>query len=312
MKYYQISGTDLKVSSIIMGCMRIDGLEKKEIERLVMGAMEQGVNFFDHADVYGGGECEKLFAEALDITPTLREKMILQGKCGIRKCGGYLDGYYDFSEEYILQCVDEILSRLHTDYLDVLLLHRPDSLVEPEEVGEAFEKLENSGKVRNFGLSNASAMQFEMIQRSVKQKLCFNQIQFGIGHTPMVDAGMAANTFLNQGSDRSGYLLEYSRMKDVTLQAWSPFQHGFFEGVVVGDKEGYAKLNEVLENIGEKYGVSPSTIAVAWILRHPARMQVITGTTKISRMQECCKAADIVLTRAEWYEIYKAAGNPIP
>lgn len=312
MKYYQIPGTDVSVSAIVMGCMRIDTLERKEIERLVMTALEEGINFFDHADVYGGGECEKRFAEALHMAPALREKMILQGKCGIRKCGGYLDGYYDFSKEYILQCVDGILSRLQTDYLDVLLLHRPDSLAEPEEVGEAFEKLESSGKVRYFGLSNASAMQFEMMRRGIKQKLCFNQVQFGIGHTPMIDAGMAANTFLDQGMDRSGYLLEYSRMNQVILQAWSPFQHGFFEGVVVGDEKRYPKLNEVLENIGGRYDVSPSVIAAAWILRHPAGMQVIAGTTKVSRMRECCRAAEIELSRAEWYEIYKAAGNPIP
>lgn len=312
MKYYQIEGLKMEASAVVMGCMRIDALEKREIEKLVMTALEQGINFFDHADVYGGGECERLFSEAVHMTPSLREKMILQGKCGIRKCGGYLDGYYDFSKDYILKCVDEILMRMRTDYLDVLLLHRPDSLAEPEEVGEAFERLKDSGKVHSFGLSNANAMQFEMFKRGTKQELCFNQVQFGVGHTLLVDAGMAANTWLEQGGDRSGYLLEYSRMNRVTLQAWSPFQHGFFEGVVIGDKKRYGKLNEVLDAIGEKYGVSATTIAAAWILRHPAKLQVIIGTTKTSRLIECCKAADLTLSRAEWYEIYKAAGNPIP
>jgi len=312
MKYYTIPGTDLKVSSVIMGCMRIDALSNQEIEKLVRTAMDNGVNFFDHADVYGGGKCETLFSEALSLTPSLREKMLLQGKCGIRKCGGYLDGYYDFSTDYILQCVDQILARLNTDYLDVLLLHRPDALMEPDEVAAAFDKLEAAGKVRHFGLSNANAMQIEFLQRTVRQPLLFNQVQFGIGHTPLVDAGMAADTMLSQGVDRSGYMMEYARLKGITPQAWSPLQHGFFKGVVVNDWENYPKLNEVLHAIGEKYGVSASTVAIAWILRHPANIQVIAGTTKCERMAEYCKAADIQIGRDEWYEIYKAAGNPIP
>lgn len=312
MKYYPISGTGLNVSSIIMGCMRIDALSRQEIERLVRTAMDHGVNHFDHADVYGGGRCETLFAEALPMTSSLREKMILQGKCGIRKCGGYLDSYYDFSTEYILRCVDQILNRLHTDYLDVLLLHRPDALMEPEEVAAAFDRLEASGKVRHFGLSNANTMQVELLQRTVRQPLLFNQVQFGIGHTALADAGMAADTMLPQGVDRSGYMLEYARIKGITLQAWSPLQHGFFEGVVIDDWENYPKLNEVLRVVGEKHGVSASAIAIAWILRHPARIQTIIGTTKPERMAEFCRAAEVQLSREEWYEIYKAAGNPIP
>lgn len=312
MKYYSVPQSDLNASSIIMGCMRIDALSNKEIDNLVHSALDLGINFFDHADVYAAGQCESKFAEALNINDDLREKMIIQGKCGIKKCGGYLDGYYDFSKEYILKCVDDILGRLEMDYLDVLLLHRPDSLVEPEEVAEAFDYLESTGKVRHFGLSNVSSMQIELIQSACKQKLLFNQVQFGIGHTPIVDAGMAPNTFLNQGSDRTGYLLEYARLKGIILQAWSPLQHGFFEGVVAGDRENYAKLNEVLDNLSEKYGVSPAAICIAWILRHPAKIQTLIGTTKKERMAEYCKAADITLERAEWYELYKAAGNLIP
>lgn len=312
MKYYSIPGTDLNVSSIIMGCMRIDALSNKEIEDHVLSALDQGVNFFDHADVYAAGECETRFAEALTMTDDLREKMIIQGKCGIKKCGGYLDGYYDFSKEYILKCVDDILGRLKMDYLDVLLLHRQDNLVEPAEVGEAFDILKANGKVRYFGLSNANAMQIELIQSACNQKLLFNQVQFGIGHTPLVDVGMSANTFNPQGYDRAAYLLEYSRLKNITLQAWSPLQHGTFAGVVVGDREKFPKLNEVLDQLAEKYGVNPATIAIAWILRHPAKIQTILGTTKKARFAEYCKAADITLERSEWYELYKAAGNPIP
>ncbi len=310
MKYYDIKGTDLNVSAIIMGCMRIDALSIKEIETLVNTALDNGVNFFDHADVYAAGECEKLFSQV--VTPSMREKMIIQGKCGIKKCGGYLDGYYDFSKEYILKCVDDILGRLKMDYLDTLLLHRPDSLMEPEVVADAFDTLQQAGKVRYFGVSNCNSQQIALLQSACKQRLAFNQVQFGIGHTPLVDAGMASDTFLEQGHDRSGYLLEYSRLNDITLQCWSPFQHGTFAGVVIGDRENYAKLNEVLDNIAEKYNVTPTAIATAWILRHPAHMQMIAGTTKPSRLIECCKGADITLQRDEWYELYKAAGNPIP
>lgn len=310
MKYYKIKGIDRELSSIVMGCMRIDALSIDEIDTLVHTALDNGVNVFDHADVYGAGECEKLFGQV--VTPSMREKIFVQGKCGIKKCGGYLDGYYDFSKEYILECVDQILLRLKMDYLDILLLHRPDTLVDPDEVGEAFSVLEQSGKVRYFGLSNTNSQQIEMIQRSLSQKLQFIQVQFGLGHTPLVDAGMAADMFIQQSPDRTGYLLEYARMNDITLQAWSPFQHGTFQGVVIGDRENYGKLNEVLDTLAEKYGATPTAIAAAWILRHPAGIQVITGTTKPSRMEECCKGADIMLDRSEWYELYKAAGNPIP
>lgn len=310
MKYYDIKGTDLSVSAVIMGCMRIDALPLKDIDTLVHTALDNGINFFDHADVYAAGECEKLFGKV--VTPSMRDKMLVQGKCGIKKCGGYLDGYYDFSKDYILRCVDEILERLGMDYLDTLLLHRPDSLMEPDEIAEAFEILEKSGKVRYFGLSNTNSQQIELIQSALKQKLQFIQVQFGIGHTPLVDAGMSPNMFNNQAPDRTGYLLEYARLHHLTLQSWSPFQHGTFAGVVIGDRENYSKLNEVLDRLAEKYGVTPTSIAAAWILRHPARIQMLTGTTKPSRMIECCKGADITLQRDEWYELYKAAGNPIP
>lgn len=175
-----------------------------------------------------------------------------------------------------------------------------------------FTILEKAGKVRYFGLSNTNSQQIEMIQRPLSQKLQFIQVQFGLGHTPLVDAGMAADMLIRQSPDRTGYLLEYARMNDITLQAWSPFQHGTFEGVVIGDRERYGKLNDVLDALAEKYGTTPTAIAAAWILRHPAGIQVIIGTTKPSRMAECCKGADIVLDRSEWYELYKAAGNPIP
>ena len=310
MKYYHIPGTELNVSGIIMGCMRISSLTARETETLARTSIDHGINFFDHADIYGDGRCEKLFGEALDLMGSMREKLLIQGKCGIRRGGS--TNFYDFSRDYILKSVDGILSRLRTDYLDVLLLHRPDSLMNAEEVAEAFDRLEASGKVRYFGLSNVNSMQIELLQHSVRQKLLFNQVQFGIGHTQLVDSGISFNTTAPQAVDRSGSLLEYARLKGITLQAWSPFRSDLTGRVLIGDLDNYPELNTALQTVGERHGVSASTIAAAWILRHPACVQVIIGTTKAARMTEYCAAADISLSREEWYEIYRAAGNPIP
>jgi predicted oxidoreductase len=289
-----------------MGNMRLKELSVPEAEKLIRTAMDEGINFFDHADIYGGGQCEELFADAIQMNPTIREKMILQSKCGIRS------GYFDFSKEYILESVNRILKRLKTEYLDILLLHRPDPLMEPEEVGEAFDELYNSGKVTYFGVSNFNPMQIELLQKYISHKLVVNQVQFSIAHTPIIDSGIAFNMKLDQSINRDSSILEYCRLNDITLQAWSPFQHGFFEGTFLGNVERFPKLIEVLNRLAEKYSVTDTAIATAWITRHPANIQVVLGTTKTSRMKEACQGADIILTREEWYQIYKAAGNIVP
>jgi predicted oxidoreductase len=289
-----------------MGNMRLKELSVSGAEKLIRTAMDAGINYFDHADIYGGGQCEALFADAIDMNSTIREQMIVQSKCGIR------NGYFDFSKEYILESVNGILKRLKTEYLDILLLHRPDPLMEPEEVSEAFDELYNSGKVRYFGVSNFNPMQIELLQKNLNQKLMVNQVQFGIAHTPLIDSGMAFNMKIDQSVNRDSSILEYCRLKDITLQAWSPFQHGFFEGTFLGDLERYPKLNEVINQLAEKYGVTNTAIATAWITRHPANIQVVLGTTKVNRLKEACQGADIILNREEWYQIYKAAGNIVP
>jgi predicted oxidoreductase len=306
MKYIKIGNTDLKASNVIMGNMRLKELSVTEAEKLIRTAMEEGINLFDHADIYGAGECEELFAKAIGMDSAIREKMILQSKCGIRR------GYFDFSKDHILTSVDGILNRLKTDYLDILLLHRPDPLMEPEEVAEAFDELSNSGKVKYFGVSNFNPMQIDLLQKYVGHKLIVNQVQFGIAHTPLIDSGIALNMKIDQSINRDGSVLEYSRLNDITLQAWSPFQHGFFEGTFLGDTDRYPELNTVLTNLAEKYAVTPTGIATAWITRHPANIQVVVGTTKIERMKQACQGSDIQLTREEWYGIYKAAGNMVP
>ncbi|MDR1407381.1 MAG: aldo/keto reductase, partial [Tannerella sp.] len=280
-------------------------LSVSEAEVLLRTALDEGINFFDHADIYGDGICESIFAKALPLRAAAREKIFIQSKCGIRK------GYFDFSKKHILESVDGILARLETEYLDVLLLHRPDALMEPEEVAEAFDLLQAAGKVRHFGVSNFNPMQIELLQKHTPVKLSVNQLQFSIAHTPMIDSGLTVNMHVKQSVNREGSILDYCRLHDLTIQAWSPFQKGFFDGPFLGDPE-YAELNAVVDRLAAKYGVTPSAVAVGWITRHPARIQVILGTTQPQRVVESCRGSALPLTREEWYAIYKAAGNIVP
>lgn len=305
MKNIKIANTDLDISEISLGCMRISELSNKDISTLIQTALDCGINFFDHADIYGGGQSEAKFAEALDMSPRVREKMLIQTKCGIRK------GFFDFSKEHILEAVDGSLKRLRTDYLDVLLLHRPDALVEPEEVAEAFTILQDSGKVKYFGVSNQNPMHIELLTKFVKQPILFNQLQLSITNTGMIDAGINVNMEIDPSIDRDGSILDYCRLKGITIQPWSPFQYGFFEGVFL-DNPKFPELNKKIDEIAAAKGVTNTAIAIAWLLRHPARMQPIIGTTNPQRVKDSCQASGITLTRPEWYEIYRAAGNKLP
>lgn len=305
MKKLKLANCDLDASEISLGCMRISQMTNPEISQLIHTALDEGVNFFDHADIYGDGKSEEKFSEALDMTARLRETMILQTKCGIRK------GAFDFSKAHILEAVDGSLQRLRTDYVDVLLLHRPDALVEPEEVAEAFTILQDSGKVKYFGVSNQNPMQIELLTKFVKQKIVFNQLQLSITNTGMIDAGINVNMEIDRSIDRDGSILDYCRLKDITIQPWSPFQYGFFEGVFL-DNEKFPELNQKINEMAASYHVTNTAIAIAWILRHPAHMQPIVGTTNPGRLKDICNASDVWLTRQEWYEIYLAAGNKLP
>ncbi|MBP1993118.1 aldo/keto reductase [Paenibacillus eucommiae] len=305
MRTIPLGQTNLQVPVIAVGCMRIKALDKQEAERFIQTSLDLGANFFDHADMYGDGVCEEIFADAIHMNESVREKVLLQSKCGIRK------GAFDFSKSHILESVDGILKRLKTDYLDVLLLHRPDALVEPEEVAEAFEQLHSSGKVRHFGVSNQNPMQIQLLQKFVKQPIAANQLQLSITNSNMISQGLHVNMLDDSAVNRDGSILDFCRLNDITIQPWSPFQYGFFEGVFL-DNEKFPKLNAKIDEIAAKYEVSNTTIAIAWLLRHPSHMQPVTGTMNIERLKDCAKAADIRLTREEWYEIYMAAGNILP
>jgi len=305
MKYIKVPNTDMNASEISLGCMRISDMTNQEISTLIHTALDEGINFFDHADVYGGGKSEEKFSEALDMNSSLREKLILQTKCGIRQ------GSFDFSKEHILNAVDGSLKRLRTDYIDVLLLHRPDALVEPEEVAEAFTILETNGKVKYFGVSNQNPMQIELLCKFVKQKIHFNQLQLSITNTGMIDAGINVNMQVDRSVNRDGSILDYCRLKDIIIQPWSPFQYGFFEGVFL-DNPKFPELNQKINAIAKDKGMTNTAIAIAWLLRHPAHMQPIIGTTNPQRVKDSCQASGITLTREEWYQIYLAAGNILP
>ena len=306
MKKIKIANTDMTASQLILGCMRINESGKNPVET-IQTAYDHGINFFDHGDIYGDGECETIFSKALKETSISRSDIYLQSKVGIKPGIAF-----DFSKQHIIEAVEGSLKRLDTDYLDALLLHRPDTLVEPEEVAEAFSQLEKAGKVRAFGVSNQNPGQIELLKTAVKQPLNINQLQFGLKHTGMIDAGINVNMENQAGLVRDGGILEYSRIHDMTIQAWSPFQYGFFEGVFVGNDEKFPELNARLLELAEQYKVTPSGIAVAFINRHPAKFQTVLGTMTPSRIIEATEAADIVLTREEWYSLYMAAGNILP
>ena len=306
MRTVNLGTSGLKVPCIAVGCMRINKLEPAEAEHFVHAAIDQGAYFFDHADIYGNGDCESVFAKAIHMNSTVREKVLLQSKCGIRRGVAF-----DFSKDHILKSVDGSLKRLNTEYLDVLLLHRPDALVEPEEVAEAFDVLQSNGKVQHFGVSNQNPMQIKLLKRYVRQPIVANQLQLSITNATMISQGQHVNMQDDFAVNRDGSVLDYCRLHDITIQPWSPFQYGMFEGVFLGNEK-FPVLNRKIDEIAAKYSVSNTTITMAWLLRHPAGMQPVTGTMNIQRLKDCVKAAGIRLTREEWYEIYLAAGNTLP
>ena len=308
MRYITLGQDDKELSEIVLGMMRIEDKSVKEVEELVETALSVGINSFDLADIYGRGRCEELLGLVLKNRPDLREKMWIQSKCGIR-----IEEftYFDFSKDYIIKSVDGILQRLKIDHLDSLLLHRPDALMESDQVAEAFDLLYKQGKVRDFGVSNQNPMMMELLKKDVKQPLAVNQLQLSVAFTPGFESGFHVNMEDSQAAMRDGSIFEYCKLHDVVIQAWSVLQFGYFKGNFVGNEK-FQALNQVLDRLAIKYGVTPSTIAISWILRYPAKMQAVVGTTNPKHLGEVSQAANFSLTRKEWYEIYLAAGNNLP
>jgi predicted oxidoreductase len=303
MKTIRLTGIDRPAPDVVLGLMRIQDLDDDAVRTLVRTARDAGIDFFDHADVYGRDMhgCERRFAEAMRLSPSEREQITIQTKAGIVREGPYIEA------------VEGSLRALETDYIDILLLHRPDALVEPDEVARAFDELEAAGKVRAFGVSNHTPRQIDLLKKSVRQQLVANQIQLSITHAPSIAQGVAANMQGEQQSVTldSGGIIDYCRLHDIAIQAWSPFQAGFFNGVFLGSPD-YADLNAVIDRLAAAYDVPPIAIAVAWITRHPAAMQVVLGTTTPERVSGAAQGSDVALTRAEWYELFRAAGYAVP
>ena len=308
MKYNYIEKADLTVSQLALGCMRIAEKSADEVEKLVLTALDQGINFFDHADIYGRGKSEKLFGEFLKKYPELRKKMIIQTKCSIVTGE---ERRYDFSKDYILSCVDQSLSRLCTGYVDILLLHRPDALCDPKEVAEAFDELYESGKVKHFGVSNHTPYQIELLKKYSKHPILINQLQLSIVHSGMIDSGINANMKEDNAIDKDGGVLDYCRLHDILIQPWSALQASWEEGTFL-DNPDYPKLNIKLEELSKKYHTTKSAIAIAWLLKHPAKFQPILGTTSPQHLIQLCQACDFEITRQEWYDIYLAEEKPLP
>ena len=298
---------DMSVSALAVGCRRFNNISVEDADKYVRAALDMGANYFDHADVYGGSLSEAVFGGVLALDPSLRDGMYIQSKCGIRKAMNA----FDLSTDYILSCVEGSLKRLNTDYLDVLLLHRMDALMDPEEVAEAFGKLHQQGKVRAFGVSNATPMQILLLKKYVTQPIVINQMQLSLAHCPMIAQSIYTNMDVKSAIDTDGSVLDFCRLHDITIQTWAPLQFGYQKGVFL-DHPDFPELNRVLGELAEKYAVTKTAIALAWILRHPAKMQALTGTLKIGRLEDSLKAAEVELTRDEWYELFEAAGNHLP
>lgn len=308
MRYIEFGQDKTRVSQLVLGCMRIPQLQEPQlVKELLDFALSNGINMLDTADVYSLGRSEELLGEAFSLESGLRDKFFVQTKCGIRK-----DPHlYDFSKKHILESVEGSLKRLKTDHIDCLILHRPDPLMDPCEIGEAFNILKASGKVLNFGVSNMNPMQMQLLQSGLDCNLVANQVQFSVCHTPMINHGINVNMYNNPAINRDGGILEYCRLKKMVVQAWSVLQHGFFEGMFVGSPK-YLRLNSVLDRIAEENNCKSTAVAIAWVLKYPGLMQAIIGTTKISRVKTAAAACEIELSREQWYEIYQAAGNELP
>ncbi len=310
MKTFVLPGTDITVPAVVTGVMRIADKSDAEVRAIFDASLAAGINFFDHADIYGHEVhgCERRFAQALRLTPAQRSEITLLTKAGIVTSGPY----FDFSYRHLIEAVNGSLEALATDYIDVFLLHRPDALVEPEEVARAFDELAGAGKVRAFGVSNHTPNQIELLRKHVRQPLVVNQVQLSITHAPTITQGVAMNMAgLDQSGSRDLGVIDYCRLHDITIQAWSPFQAGFFTGVFL-DNPDYQDLNAVIDRLAAKHDVTPEAIATAWITRHPAQMQVVLGTTTPDRLAAAAKGADVPLSRPQWYELFRAAGHVLP
>ncbi|MFA7343157.1 MAG: aldo/keto reductase [Terrimicrobiaceae bacterium] len=326
MNSQRIPHTALEASQLVYGCAGLGGKwdgsplaaeTAGDALRVIRAALDCGFTFFDHADIYCLGKSEEAFGAILRDQPSLRDRIVLQSKCGVRFAGDPVPGApgrYDFSRSHIVHSVEGSLGRLKTDRLDILLLHRPDALVEPDEVAEAFDDLHASGKVRHFGVSNHSLHQVELLRKFLRQPIVVHQIEFSLLHTLLLDTGVSVNQDKPRFSRPGEGLLDYCRLHEISVQAWTPLAKGRLSGrpLEPGEEPRVARAAALVGELAREKGVSREAIVLAWILRHPARIQPVVGTMDEARIRACAGACDVSLTREEWYALFVAArGEPM-
>lgn len=300
----------MEKSRIIQGLMRLDNIDENRLYDIIKFDLENGVYFFDLADIYCRGESEAKLGRVLKAHPELREKMFIQTKGSIR-FSPETGGYYDLSYKHIKEAVYDSLNRLGIDYLDSFLLHRPDIFIDKDEVAKAFNELYLEGKVKHFGVSNFSKEMIEYISMNLKQKIEYNQVQLGVGHMPMVEEVFNYNTPFDEGINRSNESFFYLKRKGIIIQAWSPFIMKFFEGSLF-DENKYPEINNVLNKMANKYQTSKCAIATAFLLKLDKDLLVITGSTNIKHIKESIDGEKVNLSKEDWYAIYKETGHKLP
>lgn len=330
MKTYTVPHTDLVVSRIAYGGI-FGGWDKGPIASdaiarstaMVNTAHDNGITFFDHADVYCFGKAETVFGEVLKQSPGLRDKIVIQSKCGIRFQDDPRPGdpfRLDFSRDHIVGSAEASLRRLATDRLDILLLHRPDALVEPEEVASAFDELKSSGKVRCFGVSNHTADQIELLRKYVNQPLVANQVRLGLAHSYLIADGIEANqedsTRITHCYTGVAGTLDYCRLHDIQVQAYEPLRGRKLRPPDLLNPTADAAPEvkaaaQVVARLAREKNVTPSAIALAWLLRHPVGIVPVIGTTNLEHLIENCAADRVILSREEWY-VLLACGTGVP
>nr|WP_208607144.1 aldo/keto reductase [Paenibacillus typhae] len=324
MKTLPLNARGIPASRIALGCMGLGGgwdhepLTAENIRQghdAVEAALSIGINFFDHADIYTRGKAEKVFGQIFKDRPRLREEIIIQSKCGIRLIEpGDTSNTFDISGEHILRSVDGTLSRLGTEYLDILLLHRPDPLMDPEEIAEALRQLKKAGKVRHFGVSNMSASQIRLLQHYCDEPFIVNQLHMSLAQISWLDAMVSVNREPWKDITFPEGTVEYCRMENIQLQAWGPLAQGSFSGrSLEGQPENIVQTAALVSSLAEQKNTTPEAIVLSWLMTHPAAIQPVIGTVNPKRIAACAGADKVGLSRKEWYELYiSSRGEKLP
>ncbi|WP_040515653.1 aldo/keto reductase [Paraglaciecola polaris] len=311
------------VSALAYGCMGLGGgWDAKPVSRAniaqandcVNTALESGINFFDHADIYTLGKAEQVFGEVLAQRPELRKRIYIQSKCGIRFSDDQGPKRYDLSADWIRESVEGSLRRLNTDYLDVLMLHRPDPLMQAEEIARVFDELRSAGKVHYFGVSNMHHHQIAYLQQALDAPLVANQIEASLLKQDWIDEGVYAGNSDGQDINFNAGTLEYCRREHMQLQSWGSLAQGLYSGRAVSDKsEAVIRTSVLVAKLAAAYNVSPEAIVLAWLIRHPANIQPVIGSTDCGRIAGASQAGNITLSREHWYALYESAkGMELP